>query len=86
MSEAVIAQIRQRLEQALAPTMLDIIDEGHQHVGHASEGQGHYRVRIASAAFAGKPPLARHRLVYAAVDDLMGQGIHALAIEAGVPK
>lgn len=86
MSEAVIEQIRQRLQDALAPSALDILDEGHQHIGHAGEGQGHYRVRIASQAFAGKTPIQRHRLVYDAVDDLMGHGIHALAIEAKVGK
>lgn len=86
MSEVVIKQIRQRLQEALAPSALDILDEGDQHIGHAGEGQGHYRVRIASQAFAGKTPIQRHRLVYDAVDDLMGHGIHALAIEAKVDK
>ena len=86
MSEEVIEQIRRRLQDALAPSALDILDEGHRHIGHAGEGQGHYRVRIASRAFAGKTPIQRHRLVYDAVDDLMGHGIHALAIEAEVEK
>lgn len=86
MSEATIEQIRQRLETALAPSALEVLDEGDQHIGHAGEGQGHYRVRITSAAFAGKTPIQRHRLVYDAVDDLMGQGIHALAIEAKADK
>jgi BolA protein len=80
-----IAAIRQRLEVALAPQQLDVIDEGHQHIGHGGEGQGHFRVRIVSAAFAGKQAIARHRMVYAAVDDLIGHGIHALAIEARTP-
>lgn len=82
MSEAVITQIRQRLDEALTPSALEIIDEGHQHIGHAGEGQGHYRVQIASPVFVGKTPIQRHRLVYDAVDDLMGHGIHALAIDA----
>lgn len=86
MSAAIINQIRQRLEAALAPSSLEILDEGDQHIGHAGEGQGHFRVRITSRAFAGKLPIQRHRLVYAAVDDLMGQGIHALAIEASIDK
>ncbi|HET7269423.1 MAG TPA: BolA family protein [Oleiagrimonas sp.] len=86
MSEAVIKQIRQRLDAALAPSQLDVLDEGDQHVGHAGEGQGHYRVRIVSPAFAGKTPIQRHRLVYDAVDDLMGHGIHALAIDAKYEK
>lgn len=82
MSDEGIRQIRERLDEALHPTALEVIDEGHLHVGHAGEGQGHYRVRITCAAFAGKTPIQRHRLVYDALDDLMGDGIHALAIEA----
>lgn len=81
MSAERILQIRERLEAALHPTALEIIDEGHKHVGHAGEGQGHYLVRISSAAFAGKTSIQQHRLVYAAVDDLMGNGIHALKID-----
>jgi BolA protein len=77
-----IEQIRQRLTQALAPTELEIVDEGHLHVGHAGEGRGHFHVRIVSPAFAGLLPIRRHRLVYAALDGLMDNGIHALSIDA----
>ena len=73
--------IRMRLQRAFAPTALDVIDEGHLHIGHAGAGSGHFRVRIASAAFAGKTRVQQHRMVYAALADLMGHGIHALAIE-----
>ncbi|EIM04270.1 stress-induced morphogen [Rhodanobacter denitrificans] len=82
MSEAMIEQIRQRLTQALAPTELEIVDEGHLHAGHAGEGRGHFHVRIVSPAFAGLLPIRRHRLVYAALDGLMDNGIHALSIDA----
>ena len=82
MSAASIEDIRARLQRAFAPDSLDVIDEGHLHVGHAGEGSGHFRVRIASAAFAGKTRVQQHRLVYEALADLMGRGIHALAIEA----
>jgi len=78
----VIAQIRARLEAAFAPTALEIIDEGHKHAGHAGEGKGHFHVRIVSAAFAGQPPLKRHRTIYAALEGLMDNGIHALSIDA----
>jgi BolA protein len=81
MSAASIADIRAHLQQAFAPTTLDVIDEGHLHIGHAAEGTGHFRVRITSAAFTGKTRVEQHRLVYAALGDLMGRGIHALAIE-----
>ena len=82
MSAASIEDIRARLQRAFAPDSLDVIDEGHLHVGHAGEGLGHFRVRIASAAFAGKTRVQQHRLVYEALADLMGCGIHALAIDA----
>ena len=78
----VIAQIRERLQAAFSPTELDVLDEGHKHVGHAGEGKGHFHVRIVSAAFAGQSPIKRHRMVYAALDGLMDNGIHALSIDA----
>ncbi len=78
----VIVQIRERLQAAFAPTELDVLDEGHKHVGHAGEGKGHFHVRIVSAAFAGQSPIKRHRMVYAALDGLMDNGIHALSIDA----
>ncbi|TAL88149.1 MAG: BolA family transcriptional regulator [Rhodanobacter sp.] len=82
MSEAMTGQIRRRLADALAPTELEITDEGHLHIGHTGEGKGHFHVRIVSAAFAGKLPLQRHRMIYAAVAELMDHGIHALSIDA----
>ena len=62
-------------------------DESHLHAGHAgaASGQSHYRVRIVAEAFRGLSPVARHRLVYAAVDDMLKTDIHALAIEALPP-
>ena len=85
MSAASVEDIRTRLAAALQPESLEVIDEGHLHVGHAGEGSGHFRVRIVSAAFAGRGLIERHRLVYAALEELMGRGIHALAIEARAP-
>lgn len=82
----VIARIRERLQTAFAPSELDVLDEGHQHAGHAGEGKGHFHVRIVSAAFAGQLPIKRHRMVYAALDDLMDHGIHALSIDASPEK
>lgn len=80
-------KIRMRLNEALAPTSLNIEDESHLHAGHAGArgGGGHYVVEITSAAFEGKPPLARHRLVYDALGDMMQQEIHALSIKATTP-
>lgn len=85
MSAATTELIRERLATALSPLELEVLDEGYKHVGHANAGKGHYHVRVVSAAFAGKLPLQRHRMVYAALGELMEHGIHALAIEAHAP-
>ena len=79
--------MRRRLE-SLAPARLEIIDESAQHAGHAGAAPGgntHWRLTIVSAAFAGKPTVARHRMVYQALGELMQQPIHALAISAKAP-
>jgi BolA family transcriptional regulator, general stress-responsive regulator len=80
-------RLRQLLQSRFAPELLVIEDESHLHAGHAGAagGQSHFRVRIVAEAFRGLSPVARHRLVYAAVDDLMKTDIHALAIEASPP-
>jgi BolA protein len=74
-----------RLAEQLAPTRLEVLDESAAHLGHAGQdGTGfgtHFRVRIASPLFAGKPVVARHRLVYDALRDYIDRGLHALAIE-----
>ncbi len=83
-----IAEIRLRLQQALQPAALEIQDDSAQHRGHAGAagGGGHYTVRVVSAQFSGLPLLARHRLVYQAVGDLMPTVIHALSIKAQAPE
>ena len=82
-----VERIRALLTEALAPQSLDVADDSHKHAGHAGArgGQGHFSVDIVSAAFAGKLPLARHRLVYAALGDMMQTDIHALSIRARTP-
>ena len=82
-----VERIRRLLTQALAPVSLEVHDDSHRHAGHAGArgGQGHFRVDIVSAAFTGKLSLARHRLVYAALGDMMQTDIHALAIRAKAP-
>lgn len=82
-----LERIRAALESALQPVALEVLDDSHKHAGHegARDGRGHFTVRIVSAAFAGRPPLARHRAVYAALGDMMETDIHALAIEARTP-
>lgn len=73
--------LQKKLHQALAPTFLEIVDEGDQHIGHAEEGAGHFAVRIASPLFKNKPLVECHRLIYAALGNTMGSEIHALRIE-----
>ncbi len=81
------AQMRRQLIARFAPLELDIEDESHRHAGHAGAagGASHFRVRIVAEAFRGISPLARHRLVYAALGDMLESDIHALAIEALPP-
>jgi BolA family transcriptional regulator, general stress-responsive regulator len=77
--------LRGRLEELLAPTRLEVIDESAAHAGHAgADGSGfgtHFRVRIASPMFTGRSRVACHRLVYDALQDFVARGLHALAIE-----
>lgn len=76
-----VALIEGRLRDALAPAQLEIADDSAAHAGHAGAREGgHFTVRIVSAAFAGKPLIQRHRLIHAAVADLMRREIHALSI------
>jgi BolA protein len=79
--------LKARLVERLAPSQLEVLDESAAHLGHAGQdGTGvgtHFRVRIASPLFAGKPKVACHRLVYDALRDYIARdrGVHALAIE-----
>jgi BolA family transcriptional regulator, general stress-responsive regulator len=79
-------QVRAALQAAIAPESLEVIDDSHLHAGHAGAREGrHFTVRVVSARFNGLSRLARHRLVYDSLDELMARGIHALAIEARAP-
>jgi len=80
------AEIESRLRLALEPTSLSVEDDSHLHAGHAGAREGgHYSVNIVSARFTGLQRVARHRLVYHSLAELMQQGIHALAIDARAP-
>jgi BolA protein len=82
------AAMRERLA-SLAPVTLDLQDESGQHAGHAGarpSGGSHWQLTIVSEAFRGKSAVARHRMVYEALGDLMKQDIHALRIEAFAPE
>ncbi len=75
-----IETMTKQLTDALAPTVLEIIDDSADHIGHYASG-GHYTVKIASGKFADLSRLESHQLVYEALGDLMKEEIHALRIE-----
>ena len=81
-------RIAAKLETALSPERLNVIDESHQHQGHGGwreGGETHFRVEIVSVAFAGKSRLERHRLVNGALAQELAESVHALAIAARAP-
>lgn len=81
-----MTQMHALLEAALAPTALEVTDDSHLHAGHAGAREGrHFTVRITAGAFNGLSRVARHRLIYDALQLLIPRGIHALAIEARAP-
>ena len=80
------SDIQTELNAALLPTSLEVQDDSHLHAGHAGAREGrHFSVRIVSERFNGLSRVARHRLVYAALEALIPRGIHALAIDAKAP-
>ena len=87
MSDERVSRIEKLLTEAFQPSHLLVKDQSHLHAGHAGakDGRGHFDVTIESAAFEGKRPLARHRLIYDALGTLMETDIHALRIHASTP-
>lgn len=88
MSEAPItaSSVEARLREALQPEAITITDDSHLHAGHAGAREGrHFSVRVVSARFDGQPRVARHRLVYDALQAWMPRGIHALALTTLTP-
>ena len=84
----VAAEMTRRLTAALAPTRLELEDQSAHHIGHAGHdprGESHFALVIESLAFAGQSRLARQRMVYAALGDLMHDRVHALTIKALAP-
>ena len=81
-----VERMREKL-QALSPSRVEIEDESARHAGHegARSGGGHYQLLIVASGFEGKSKLARHRMVYAALGDMMQREIHALSIQALSP-
>ncbi|MDD2761680.1 MAG: BolA family transcriptional regulator [Methylomonas sp.] len=79
--------IRQKLEQALKPELIEIVDHSAAHAGHAgNKGGGHYHVTIVSEQFEAKSLIQRHQLIYQILGDMMKEEIHALGINALTPN
>lgn len=81
-------ELRRRLESALAPETLEIVDESAKHAGHAGarpQGETHFRVTVVAPSFRGLGRVERQRRIYDAAGDLLQTDIHALAITAKAP-
>ena len=84
----VATEMLKRLNSALAPTQIELVDDSEAHRGHGGynpAGESHFSLTIESPAFAGKSRVERQRLVYAALGDLMHARVHALSIKARAP-
>ena len=84
----VAAEMLRRLDSALSPDEIELVDDSEQHRGHGGynpAGESHFTLRIRSAAFAGKSRVERQRLVYRALGELMDERVHALQIRASAP-
>ena len=85
---SVAAVMERKLNAALSPMRLSIIDESHRHAGHAGarpEGESHFRVEVVSAAFADTSRIERQRMVYAILAQELSSDIHALALKTLTP-
>jgi BolA family transcriptional regulator, general stress-responsive regulator len=80
--------IAEKLTNTFAPISLKVVDESHQHAGHAGHrpgGETHFRIYMVAEAFRGKSRLERHRMINATLADELQAGVHALAIHAAAP-
>jgi BolA protein len=84
----VATEMLRRLNSALGPTRIEVVDDSEQHRGHGGynpAGESHFSLTIESPVFAGKNRVERQRLVYSALGDLMTERVHALTIRATAP-
>ena len=84
----VATEMLKRLNSALSPTRVDLVDDSEQHFGHGGynpAGESHFSLAIESPAFSGKNRVERQRMVYAALGGLMESRVHALSIRATAP-
>jgi BolA protein len=84
----VASEMLRRLNSALSPTHIELIDDSEQHRGHGGynpAGESHFSLTIESHAFTGKSRVERQRMIYTALGDLMNERVHALSIRASAP-
>ena len=85
----VATEMLRRLDSALSPTRVELVDESEKHRGHGGynpEGESHFSLEIESEAFTGKSRVERERMIYKALGDLMRERVHALSIKARAPE
>jgi BolA family transcriptional regulator, general stress-responsive regulator len=88
-------RIQTKLQNALTPTMLEVIDDSRKHAGHAhmmsrdgtatTNGETHFRIKVVADAFHGKSRIDRHRIINALLQEELAGGVHALSIDAKTP-
>ena len=84
----VAAEMIRRLEAALAPSTVNLVDDSEQHRGHGGynpAGESHFTLTIESPAFAGSSRIQRQRMIHHALGDLLNERVHALSIRATAP-
>jgi len=84
----IATEMLERLNSALTPTRIQLVDQSEQHVGHGGynpAGESHFSLTIESPAFVGKSRVERQRMVYAALGELIKERVHALSIRARAP-
>lgn len=82
-----IERIEALLRERVGAVRVEVVDESHLHVGHAGaiSGAGHFRAHVVSPRFAGLSRVESQRLVYQALDEMIGPDIHALALRCEAP-
>ena len=89
MAETVAEEMERRLREAFSPTHLELINDSAKHRGHMGDdgsGESHFTIVIEAQAFADTSRLERQRMVNAALGDIPGDRVHALAIKASAPE
>lgn len=79
------AGIEQKIQAALAPVHLEVLNESHMH-SVPKNSETHFKVVVVSEQFEGKRLLARHRTMNGLLADELAAGVHALALHTFTPS